>query len=252
MEVYQDLIFTMDNRLIKKTIPLIFWASLWSIGARLIDNDIILPGPGLIGQEILRLLGDGSYWSSFFSSFGKIGLGLVLALGLGLVLAYGSFLFKGLKLILEPFMALIKTSPVAALTILLLVWISSSKLAIVLIILVLLPPVYSDILNGLEQIDGDLLEMVQVFKPGKRQVFTYIHLPQIKKSLRDNLGYSMGFAWKAGISGEILAQAHNSLGNNIYKAKIYLNIGELFAHIIILVLFSSMLEALLLGLWRRK
>ena len=232
MEAYQDLIFIMDNKLIKKTIPLIFWASLWSIGARFIDNDIILPGPGMIAKEILRLLGEGSYWSSFFSSLGKIGLGL--------------------RLILDPFMALIKTSPVAALTILLLVWISSAKLPIVLIILVLLPPVYSDLLNGLEQIDRDILEMVQVFKPARREVFTYIHLPQLKKSLRDNLGYSLGFAWKAGISGEILAQAHNSLGNNIYKAKIYLNIGELFAHIIIVVLVSSALEAIILGLWRRK
>ncbi len=252
MEAYQDLIFIMDNKLIKKTIPLIFWASLWSIGARFIDNDIILPGPGMIAKEILRLLGEGSYWSSFFSSLGKIGLGLVLALGLGLILAYGSFIFKGLRLILDPFIALIKTSPVAALTILLLVWISSAKLPIVLIILVLLPPVYSDLLNGLEQIDRDILEMVQVFKPARREVFTYIHLPQLKKSLRDNLGYSLGFAWKAGISGEILAQAHNSLGNNIYKAKIYLNIGELFAHIIIVVLVSSALEAIILGLWRRK
>lgn len=242
----------MKNRLIKKTIPLVFWASLWSIAAFFIGNDLILPGPWDIGRQMINLLLDGAYWSSFFTSFGKIILGLGLGLFLGLILGYLSYLSGGFRLLLDPFIGLIKTTPVAALTILLLVWISSDKLSLALIVMVLLPSVYQDILNGLDRLDPNLLEVSKVYRPSWKNSFKYLHWDQILLSLKENLTYSLGFAWKAGISGEILAQAYNSLGNRIYQAKIYLNIAELFAHILLLALAASLMEKVILSRWRKN
>ena len=58
----------------------------------------------------------------------------------------------------------------------------------------------------------------------------------------------MGLAWKAGIAAEVLANTRNSIGGQIYGAKIYLETADLFAWTAVVVVMSVLLERLMLRL----
>ena len=55
----------------------------------------------------------------------------------------------------------------------------------------------------------------------------------------------MGLAWKAGIAAEVLAHAANSIGGQIYDAKIYIETADLFAWTAVVILMSVLLEKLM-------
>ena len=58
----------------------------------------------------------------------------------------------------------------------------------------------------------------------------------------------MGFAWKSGIAAEILSLPKLAIGRQIHDAKIYVEIPELFAWTLVVILLSMLLEKLLLRL----
>ena len=59
------------------------------------------------------------------------------------------------------------------------------------------------------------------------------------------LGRQAMAAWKAGVSAEVLAYTQNSVGGMIYDTKLYLQIPELFAWTITVVLMSLIMELVL-------
>ena len=64
-------------------------------------------------------------------------------------------------------------------------------------------------------------------------------------SLGQGISVATGMAWKSGIAAEIIGLARNSIGNELYKTKIYLMIPELFAWTIVIVLLSILFEAII-------
>ena len=52
----------------------------------------------------------------------------------------------------------------------------------------------------------------------------------------------MGLAWKAGIAAEVLSMPKNSLGELIYRAKIYLESPDLYAVTLVVIVLSVLLE----------
>ena len=62
---------------------------------------------------------------------------------------------------------------------------------------------------------------------------------------------AMGFAWKAGIAAEVLATPKNSIGEQLYNAKIYLETADLFAWTVVVILLSMAIEEVVVRLLRR-
>ena len=55
----------------------------------------------------------------------------------------------------------------------------------------------------------------------------------------------LGLAWKAGVAAEVLAMPRNSIGLQLYNAKVYLETSDLFAWTLVIILLSMLLEKLL-------
>ena len=55
---------------------------------------------------------------------------------------------------------------------------------------------------------------------------------------------AMGICWKAGVAAEVIAQPANSIGDALYRAKLFLATDELFAWTVAVVLLSLAFEKL--------
>ena len=63
--------------------------------------------------------------------------------------------------------------------------------------------------------------------------------------IRDRLSscqLGVGMAWKAGVAGEIIGLPDCSIGDQLYLAKLYLNIDDLFAWTIVIIGISLLCE----------
>ena len=95
------------------------------------------------------------------------------------------------------------------------------------------------------QTDIKLLEMAELFRISALKKFVYIYVPATLPFILSACSLATGMAWKAGVAAEIIGLAKNSIGNELYKAKLYLMTPELFAWTIVIVLLSILCESVI-------
>ena len=150
--------------------------------------------------------------------------------------------------LLSPLVAVVKAVPVASFIILALVWLDSRSLACFIAFLMVFPPVYLGVLEGIRQTEGRLLEMARVFRvPLGRQV-RGIYLPAVLPHFRTAVSLGLGLCWKAGIAAEVIGLPGGSLGERLYSAKVYFQTPDLFAWTAVIVAVSVVFEKLFLAL----
>ncbi len=197
-------------------------------------------------RTLLRLMGSGAFYRSIGFTFGRIALGFLLALGLGVLLGVAARAWRGVRALVSPPVTAIKATPIASFVILALVWISARNLSIFIAFLMALPLIYESVLAGLGSADPKLLEMADVFGVGRARRARAIYAPAAAPYLLSASRSAMGICWKAGIAAEAIGQPNGSIGDALYRAKLFLATDELFAWTVAVVLLSLLFERLAL------
>lgn len=218
------------------------WLLLWQGAAMAVGEELLLPGPGPVFSRMLSLLGEGDFWRSCGHSLGRIGAGFLLGVFFGCLLAAVSARFPLAGDFFAPVMAAVKSTPVASFVILALVWIKAGRMAVFISFLMVLPMVWQSVRQGIAAADPLLLEMAAVYRVPPLLRLRAVYLPAVRTHLLSALRVGLGFAWKAGIAGEVLAIAPGSIGGKLHDAKTYLEMPELFAWTGFIILLSVGLE----------
>lgn len=108
------------------------------------------------------------------------------------------------------------------------------------------PIVYTNILQGISQTDRQLLEMGQVFGLSMKKKIRYIYFPQVFPYLRSAFVVGLGLCWKAGTAAEVIGIPDGSIGERLQEAKIYLQMPDLFAWTVTIIVVSLLIEKLIL------
>ena len=114
-----------------------------------------------------------------------------------------------------------------------------------------LPAMYTNILEGLENTDKKMLEMAKVFRLKGYKLVRYIYIPSVKPYLVAAASLAFGLSWKAGVAAEVIGLPSGTIGASLYTSKIYLNTPELFAWTVLIVVISFTFEKLLISLLNR-
>jgi NitT/TauT family transport system permease protein len=104
------------------------------------------------------------------------------------------------------------------------------------------PIIYQGTLHGLESINPELIDVIKL---EQRHMFALVfgfYLPEIKASIFLAFLQSFGLGIKVLVMAEYLAQTKNSMGNELYLAKVNLLYDEVFAWTLILIAISLILE----------
>ena len=228
----------------------LFWLLVWQAGAMGIGHELLLVSPVSVARTLAGLVVTPDFWTSVGFSVTRIMSGFLIGLVAGVLLAVLAARFGAARELLAVPMSAVKAVPVASFVILLLVWMSSRNLAVPLTFLMVLPIVYTNILEGIRSTDAALLEMAKVFRVGGRKRVRYIYLSQVMPFFSSACVSSLGLCWKAGVAAEVIALPRGSIGEQLYEAKIYLQTGELFAWTLVIVLVSVLFERLFMLLVR--
>ena len=210
----------------------------WELAAALVDNRLLLVGPLQVVGRLGELAGTGAFWQAVAFTFTRITLGFLLAFCLALVLAGIAARFPLAEILIQPYMAAVKTVPVASFIVIALLWLSGRRLSVFISFLMVLPVLYSNFLQGIRAADGKLLEMARVFRMTGWNRLRSIYLPALEPYCLSGCRSALGLCWKAGVAAEVIGVCSGSVGGMLYDAKVYLEISDLFAWTLVIVALS--------------
>lgn len=224
---------------------------VWQACAMLLGETLLLVTPGAVLWRLPLLCREPGFLSAVGFSVLRIFSGYLLALFAGTLLAAVAARLRLAEVLLWPFMAAIKAVPVASFIILCLVWLDARNLSVFIAFLMVLPIVYTNLLQGIRGTDAKLLQMAALFRVAWPRRLVFIRLPHLRPYLFSACSVSIGLAWKAGIAAEVIGIPSGSIGEKLYEAKVYLNSVDLFAWTAVIVVISVLFEKLFLRLLRR-
>lgn len=230
---------TTSHRTMRRLLAALFWLLVWQLAAMSVGQRILLASPVETLERLFELLPTGLFWRSVLFTLGHILLGYALAALSGIALAALAARFGWVADLLTPLLAAMRSVPVASFVIAALIWVPSKRLSLLIVTVIVLPVVYAGTLDGLRQIDPQLTEMARVFRMSRWNRLRTIRLPALLPSLTSALSVAMGLAWKSGVAAEVIGIPTGSIGERLYKAKVYLATPDLFAWTLTIVLLSA-------------
>lgn len=131
----------------------------------------------------------GTVYAHLWTTTYEVILGFMIGAFLGIVLGYVFIKIDALKTMLMPYLIFLQTAPKIALVPLFVVWFGIGLVSkVVLIISMVLFPVLSGMMLGLESIPPDVRNLMKILKASKWQVFSQVEmqysLPALFASLK--------------------------------------------------------------------
>ena len=228
------------------------WLLVWqggsvALAAAYPHGGLLLASPVQAALRLLELLPSSAFWRAVGNSSLRIFGGFLLSCALALLLASLAAGRPWLRDLLGPPVAVAKAVPVASFIILALVWLDAEALSLFISALMVFPPVYLNVLEGLRQTDPKLLELARVYRiPFRRRVWG-VYLPQVLPYFRSAASLALGLCWKAGAAAEVIGLPEGTIGERLYTAKVYYQTPDLFAWTAVILALSAVFERLFLA-----
>ena len=214
------------------------WYALYAV----VGQEILFVSPVRVLTRLFELAGQSAFWVSTLASLMRIVLGFLLAVALGVTIAVLAKLSAFVYDLLHPVIRVIRATPVASFIILALIWLSEGSVPVFASFLMVFPIVWENVYKGIQNTSGHLLEMAKVFRFTKVRKLKRIYIPSVMPYFVAACNIGIGLAWKAGIAAEVLGIPKNSIGKQLYSAKIYLETPDVFAWTAVVILLSFALE----------
>ncbi len=231
---------------IRKIIIILIWLGLWQLLSIIIHNSILMSGPVETLQALLQMILTVQYWHAITFSAVRIIGGFCIGSLMGILLAWISYRVRLIEEFLMPLISVLKAIPVASFVIILLIWAGNKSLSFYVSALVVMPVLYLNTIIGLKSTDVKLLEMAEVFRMSMWRRLRYIYIQAVFPHIYSGCQAALGMAWKSGVAAEVIGQPLGSVGNGLYKSKIYLETGDLFAWTITIIFVSFCIEKIML------
>lgn len=233
-----------DNDTVKRIVCVLLLLAVWQAAAILLDKSILLASPVQVVKRLFTLVGESGFFSAVWFSFSKIAAGFIYGIVAGTIFAVLSGRYKWIRMMLDPVFTVVKSVPVASFIIIALVWLSSGNLPSFISFLMVVPVVYTNILEGIGALDPKMKEMAYIFNLSPVKKLIFIYFPQLRPYIISACRLSIGLAWKSGIAAEVIALPAGSIGRMLYNAKVYFETADLFAWTLVIVIISVFCEKL--------
>lgn len=214
-------------------------AAMW-VGARSIDDEFVFPSPSRVVDAV---------WAIFTEQRNEIYVTLrryAVALGLAIVAGWLVGVFMGafrkfFGRLMNPLIAIVQAVPALSWILLSVIWMTSVEIRIAFITFMISFPFFViAVYEGLRDMDKDMLEAIEQFRPTKLQVLRIVLVPQSTVSIITAIRANGAATLKIMVLAELLG-ANNGIGRAMGRAQSNFRIDVIFAWTIVLVLANFLL-----------
>lgn len=207
----------------------------------------VMPDPLAVGSQLLAFFHDPRLMQHAAISFLRVGLAVACAMLVALAIGVATRRFPIIEEAVERrLLTLLNSFPSVGWAILGVLWFSISHGTVIFIqVMIVLPFCLINVLEGLRQVDPELLEMGRSHTRSRRRLFLYLTLPLTMPFLMAGLRIAYGIAWKVALVSELFG-APSGLGYLLMQAQIRADAALVFACCLIIVLIFGTVDRLLL------
>lgn len=220
----------------------IFMLAVWKILAMHFDSDYVLPSPEKTLVTTLDLFADTGFLATVGTTILRGLAGFVLSGILGLGLGIMAGINPHFSNFLRPILVTIRSTPIIALILLALIWLSPGLVPVFIAMLTMFPFICTNVTDGIKNVDPDLVEMAEFYRIGKPRIIRELYIPAIMPFIISGASSGMGIGWRAIITGEVLSQPKYGIGTLMQAAQTFLNVDAVIAWTIVAVLVSYVFE----------
>ncbi len=229
------------NFWVARFILLAMLLGVWLIASLRVPS-YILPGPGGVAKEVVRLTQTPTFFDDVFATLGRVTAGFTLALAAGtpLGILLGSSRFAGA--VFEPLLPIVNSISSAIWATLAILWFGLSGLATVFVVfMTALPLIVTNVWEGTKSVSQDLVEVGKALRLPFPAILLKIFLPSILPYLFSGSRLAFGFGWRVSLVAETIGSS-SGVGYRIRQAADLIQINQVFAWTVILVILMSLLE----------
>ncbi|MDW7668570.1 MAG: ABC transporter permease subunit [Bacillota bacterium] len=238
---------TNKNRIV----GIVLWLFLWQIVYWIINKDIYFPSPFSVAISIVSLIRNPDFYIVVWSTTFRVFISFLVSALLGVSLGYICGINKKAYDLFEPMIIFIRTTPIISIIIIAIIWFSSSNVPIFTGFLMCFPIIWANMVEGIRNTDKKLLEMCKLYNVGKMEIFKKVYIKASIPYLSAGFSSALGIGWKVVAAAEALSLPKYGIGTNLFNSKIYLQVPELLAWTVIIILISYMFEILVKILFKR-
>ena len=232
------------KRYLYSALGIILLLGVWKLISMLVASEIILPAPEQTLLKTVRFFIDPDFYRALGITLLRGIAGFTISCAAGGIVGIAAGSWPRFHFLLRPFLSTIKATPVMSVILIALIWFSTGTVPVFSSFLMAFPIITGNIIQGIREVDTDLLKMARVFNVPKGRVLTGIKIPSVFPFFLSGASTALGITWKVVIAAEVLAQPLHALGTGLYEAKLRLETAEVFAWTIIAIGLSAATEAI--------
>lgn len=217
---------------------------IWAVASSIIDSEYILPSISKTMQEFFALFVSAKFYAAFFSTLLRSLIAFIISFFLAFILAVLSVKLNNAKRVIFPIISILRALPTIAVVLLLLFWTNSLVAPIIVTLLVVLPTSYTHIESAFFALDKTVEEAGRVDGADEKGVFYYIQLPQVLPAIYSGIGSGISLNFKLMVAAEVISQTAYSIGYMLNTSKVYFEIAEMLAIVLVAVIFGMIIETI--------
>lgn len=218
---------------------------LWKIFSLWVGKSIIIPSPEETWSALIEIIKNPQFNIAVYNTLRRIIIGFAFTFTLSVILGMAAGFYSPVYYILKPIVTVFKAVPTMAVILLAIIWLESEVAPILVGFLVTFPLLYQNVVQGIINIDTQLIEMAKVYKISKIKMIKDIYLPSIKSYLLAGISTALGLTVKIVIAAEVLSQPRISIGTSFQMEKSNLNTPGVFAWSIIAILIAGAFDVII-------
>ena len=217
---------------------------IWQVASKVVGSEYVLPSVGQTFEALLELFAQRQFYVSFLGTLLRSLISFALSFLIGFALAFLKSRVAIFSKIIEPIISVIRALPTIAVILLLLFWTNSKIAPIIVTMLVVLPTSYSHLCSAFESVDKTAVEAGEVDGANVKQLFLFVEFPQIAPTFYQSIGSGISLNFKLMVAAEVIAQTAKSIGYMLNTSKVYFEIAQMMALVVISVAVGVIVEAI--------
>lgn len=234
-----------NKNIIYFILGIIIFILLWFFISLKINSEIVFPNILTIIKKLIEIILEKSFYKDLFLSLIRVFITFILSFLLAIIFGILSGIFSYIRYMLMPIINFIRTIPTIPLILVAIIWFDNNTVPIFVSMLVIFPIMYDAVVNGIINVDKNLIEMSLSYNVSLKNQIISLYIPSIKPYILTAVSQSMGITWKSILAAEIFALPSLGIGSKLYESHLYLDTVSLFAYCLIAVIFNGIFEIII-------
>ena len=213
--------------------------ALWQVGAHVLDSQILLPGLAPVFKTLVSIIGDGPFLANIGATVVRAFQSFLIIVILGSDAGVLGGNFPLFSAAMKPFVTTLKAVPVMSIILLAFIWFTSGQVPLFSAFLMGFPVMYVQVESGWRSIDGNLIQMCDLYEIKGFDRLVHFTIPSLVPSLVTGARISLSMVWKVVIAAEVLTVPRYGVGSRMQLAQVQLQTDRVLSWTLIAILLTA-------------